>query len=103
MIRGALLACLLVACTTPVTAVTPSPSAPTATASVAVSAPSPPPGSPPAPAELRSDFGLIANLRDGASQPVLRTERDATPLATFTGGVFRQVNGAVSVDGRKIA
>jgi hypothetical protein len=55
------------------------------------------------PAELRSDFGLIVNLRDAASQPVLRTERDATPLATFTGGYFRQFNGAVSVDGRKIA
>ena len=55
------------------------------------------------PAELRSDFGLIVNLRDAASQPVLRTERDATPLATFTGGFFRQFNGAASPDGRKLA
>jgi hypothetical protein len=34
---------------------------------------------------------------------VLRTERDPKALATFTGGFFRQFNGAVSVDGRKIA
>ena len=48
---------------------------------------------------------IVVNPQGGSDgpQPYLRTERDPTPLAEFSSGYYRQLNGTASPDGTKIA